>query len=443
MQTIAKNITSIFTFGIRQKVLLVLLIVLLAALTVSSWLAINKERKDTLNEINQRGDDISRFVAKSLSYSVVGYDYHAIQLLLDEITLSQDIAYAKVLSSKSNTMAESGNITVKNDNVVIVNRDIELDGETVGKLVMGLSTRHLIEKIESQKYTLLQREALIILLIAFGEFIALSYIIVRPVSIISSSLTNNVNEQGHIVGTIPITSNDEFGHLAESFNKISAQLNSANDRLQSKVDLADKQLIETNKQLVKQSEELEKINEEFRMRSITDELTGLYNRRHFEELLEAEIKLAHRHGHATSLLVIDIDFFKKINDTYGHPCGDTALQSVATGLQERLRSTDIVCRLGGEEFIALCKWADKTSAIKIAEELRQHIEDITIEYGEHKIKLTISIGAATDVPESEQKDMRSLYSKADAALYYSKQNGRNRVTHVEDMDSESICVLNQ
>ena len=88
------TLSSIFHFGVRQKVLLILLSVMLIGLTVSGWMALKQEERDTLKEINQRGSDISRFVAKSLAYSVVGYDYHTLQLLIDEITFAEDIGYA-------------------------------------------------------------------------------------------------------------------------------------------------------------------------------------------------------------------------------------------------------------------------------------------------------------------------------------------------------------
>jgi len=430
---ILERMGGLLKLGVRQKVLLVLLTVLLTALTVSGWMAIKQEKQDTLKEINQRGEDIGRFVAKSLSYSVVGYDYHTIQLLLHEIAISEDIDYAKVLSLKGNTMAESGDLDKSDDTIVMIRRNITLDEETVGKLVLGLSTRHIINRIESQKYTLLKREAIIILLIAFGEFLALSFIIVRPVSVMSASLKDNVDENGRITGMIPIKSRDEFGHLADSFNTLGKQLNNANDRLQAKIDIADQQLIETNKQLVAQSHELKKISEEFRVMSITDGLTGLFNRRHFEELMLSELKFSHRHKDCNSLIMIDIDFFKKINDNFGHPCGDHVLQKVAGALKYRLRESDILCRLGGEEFVVFCKRADQSGVTSIAEDLRQQIEEMKIRYGGHKLKVTISIGMATDYCGEKEDDLENLYKKADTAVYYSKQNGRNCATHYDDI----------
>jgi len=170
--------TRIFRFGIRQKVLLVLITVLLFALSISGWMALESEKINMFEEIDQRGTDITRFVskslAKSLAFSVVGYDYHTIQLLLDEIALSDDVDYVKVVSKKGSSMAESGTlVNVKPIDIVLFTEEIFIKKEVVGKLTLGLSTFKTLQKLESQKFSLLTREALIILLIAIGEFLAL------------------------------------------------------------------------------------------------------------------------------------------------------------------------------------------------------------------------------------------------------------------------------
>lgn len=437
---------SLFRLGVRQKVLLVLLAVLLTALTVSGWLALQEEKRDTLQDINQRGTDISRFVAKALAFSVVGYDYHTLQLLLDEITLSEDIGYAKVVNAKGNTMAEAGSLEESEGaNLVTFVQGIDLDGEVVGSLTLGLSTAHTLRRLESQKYSLVKREAFIIILIALGEFFALSFIIIRPVSIMTRSLKDGVDQHGQIIGPVPIASKDEFGQLAKQFNFLGAQLNKANLQLQSRIDAADEQLLETNRQLMQQSEELRQINTEFKKLSVTDSLTGLYNRRRFEELMETEMEMSLRHGDTNSLVIIDIDFFKSINDKYGHPAGDRVLKLVAKTLQSRLRKTDILCRIGGEEFVALCKRADKAAAQEIGEKLRNTIEHQPIEIGDEYINITISVGLATsDGHHAGHNTSDILYRHADLAVYHSKQHGRNCVTHYEDIapaDAESSLTI--
>ena len=282
---------------------------------------------------------------------------------------------------------------------------------------------------------MIKREAFIILLIAFGEFLALSYIIIRPVSIISKSLDEQAQENGQIIGTIPITSNDEFGELAHQFNRLGDSLNSANKELKSRADFADNQLVKTNLILQKQSEELHILNEEFRRLSITDALTELFNRRYFEEALKTELGITKRYGDTVSLIMIDIDHFKVINDTYGHEIGDIVIKEVARVMKKRLRKTDLLCRVGGEEFMALCKRTEKPAAIELAEALRHAIDQLKIPVGDSEISVTISLGIATVTDKNIQTHADNLYKYSDTALYHSKENGRNRVTHFDEIDA--------
>jgi len=429
--------TAHFHFGVRQKVLLVLLTVLLIALSMSSWLALREEETNLLKEIDQRGLYISRFVAKAMAFSVVGYDYHTIQLLLDELTFSDEIDYARVTNAKGNTMGESGFATLhtniepaSNENLVMFTNNIQIDNETVGVLYLGLSTSHIMSRLETQRFTLLKREALIILLIALGEFLALSYIIVRPVGKIIDFLKSNIDNKGQLVSKIPMISNDEFGQLAQQFNTLSSQLNKANKKLRSKIESADQRLLETNQQL-------KQLNEKFRLLSITDPLTGLFNRRYFDRLMEAEVNLSNRHGDPNSILLLDIDFFKAINDTYGHYIGDVVLKNMTTVLRKNLRRTDTVCRIGGEEFAVLCRRANQTQAMKIAEKLRTAIEvtPMTPEIDD-SLMITVSIGVASVPCRTKNTTPKQLYKDVDTAMYYSKNNGRNRVTHITDLHQE-------
>ncbi len=419
--------------GIRQKVLMVLMTVLLVALTLSGWFALQQEKETALNEINQRGTDITRFVAKSLAFSVVGYDYHTIQLLLDEITSSEEISYAKVLNAKGKTMGESGHYNESEFNALLMfNGEILLDTDVVGHLTIRLSADKATQRLEAQKYFLVTREAFIIMMIAITEFIALSYIIINPVKVISKSLDNGVDENGKIVAEIPLETQDEFGQLAQKFNELGRQLNEANYRLQAKIDLSDAKLRETNLALKAQSEQLKQMNEELRLMSITDALTGLFNRRHFEDLIRLEVELTARYGGKNSLLIIDIDHFKSINDTYGHVTGDSVLKTVSCILKENLRKTDVLCRVGGEEFVVLCKRAGKEESLLIAQKLVNIIANSPIPIGDEQLTIMVSVGAAT-IPDERTDDVDSFYRYADTALYFCKENGRNQCAHYDDI----------
>ena len=131
--------------------------------------------------------------------------------------------------------------------------------------------------------------------------------------------------------------------------------------------------------------------------------------------------------------MIDIDHFKKINDKFGHPGGDTVLKQVADNLKANLRKTDILCRVGGEEFVALCKRADKRAATAIGEKMRRDIEAKINRIGDEKVSVTISVGIATTNEMNVNQGSEELYREADAAVYHSKDSGRNQITHYDDL----------
>jgi diguanylate cyclase (GGDEF)-like protein len=158
-----------------------------------------------------------------------------------------------------------------------------------------------------------------------------------------------------------------------------------------------------------------------------DGLTGLINHRQFQALLKDEITRAIRYSDPLSLVLCDIDFFKKVNDTYGHPFGDTVLREVSARLRENVRDgVDVVARYGGEEFALVLVKTDAQKAIETVERIRQQIESRFLKspHGED-IHVTMSFGIAVYPKHAKQID--ALIQKSDKALYRAKENGRNRV----------------
>ena len=156
-----------------------------------------------------------------------------------------------------------------------------------------------------------------------------------------------------------------------------------------------------------------------------DALTGLRNRRYFLEGAETEFARARRHGRGFSLLIIDADHFKRINDTYGHAAGDRCLQGLAEVCNRSLREVDLIGRLGGEEFAVAMPEADLTTARLVAERLRQQIAENEVAGEEGPLSITVSIGVSSAVPEDKSLDQ--TLRRADQALYVAKNGGRNRV----------------
>lgn len=160
-----------------------------------------------------------------------------------------------------------------------------------------------------------------------------------------------------------------------------------------------------------------------------DSLTGIYNRKSFENQLENELKRYKRGTRPFGLIMIDIDFFKKINDTYGHLCGDQVLISLASSISSTIRSTDILARYGGEEFFCLLPETDIDNTILLAETLRKVVENKSFTFQDIPVKITISLGVTA--MEREIKSSEVLLRKADDALYEAKRTGRNRVVAVK------------
>jgi two-component system cell cycle response regulator len=160
--------------------------------------------------------------------------------------------------------------------------------------------------------------------------------------------------------------------------------------------------------------------------SMRDPLTGMHNRRYLDQRLREEFAYAARHSAPLTLTVVDIDHFKRVNDTWGHPAGDAVLRHVAAVLQRVLRKEDVAARFGGEEFAALTRTTGREGARAFAERIRKRIEDSACSVDRNLILVTVSVGSATVEPPAVYENAAALMAAADQALYRAKANGRNR-----------------
>jgi two-component system cell cycle response regulator len=202
--------------------------------------------------------------------------------------------------------------------------------------------------------------------------------------------------KGDLGYRLPLAATDELGQVMQTFNVM--------------------------------AEMLEKNQTELKALAVRDGLTGLFNHREFYRRLEEEIERVRRYGHPCSLLMLDIDHFKKINDTHGHQAGDRVLRILANWIRSEVRPTDQVSRYGGEEFTIILPETPETEALKAAERIRKGISEceITLLNGE-ELNVTLSFGVATF--PNDAKSAEELVAHADRALYAAKDAGRNRVCH--------------
>ena len=158
--------------------------------------------------------------------------------------------------------------------------------------------------------------------------------------------------------------------------------------------------------------------------SVTDNLTGLANRINFESAFEKEFLRAVRYNSKFTLVMFDIDHFKNINDTFGHPCGDFVLRQIANSALQTFRKTDTVFRFGGEEFVVILTETDIKQAIIPLERFRKTVETLGLTYQDKEVEVTVSIGACQFSPDMKTKE--EFLQKVDETLYKAKNSGRNR-----------------
>ena len=188
---------------------------------------------------------------------------------------------------------------------------------------------------------------------------------------------------------------------------------------------AEQALVEANRQLELQLSHIQQLHAQMREQAIRDELTGVHNRRHFVAVAEHELERARRQGAPLSLVMLDIDHFKNVNDEHGHPTGDVALRAVGSMLSSTTRFGDLACRLGGEEFAVLVTGMGHDGAVERAEKWRATLADMTIPADGITLRLTASFGVATFPHQATS--LVELMKVADTRMYKAKALGRDRV----------------
>ena len=176
--------------------------------------------------------------------------------------------------------------------------------------------------------------------------------------------------------------------------------------------------------------EIKNAQEKIALMSIRDELTRLYNRRYFNEAIEKEVSRAMRYETDLVLCMIDLDYFKKINDTYGHLAGDMTLSEIAAMLKKCVRNTDLCCRYGGEEFVVIMTNTDIKGAKKVSKRFKELVANRLFQYNSYKFNCTVSVGIAAYKSGLKQSSVE-LVEAADYALYKAKAQGRNRVVTID------------
>ena len=230
------------------------------------------------------------------------------------------------------------------------------------------------------------------------------------------SVVNSKNDLGELGHSI----SDHLGLIIQAMHAFSTEENNRESELTQQ--LSDMQL--KLDEMEKLAEFAQYAIEEQRKKAMHDALTGLPNRESYQQRLEQEVQRIKRYGGKLSLMVCDVDLFKRINDSYGHLAGDKVLKIIAKSLQKNLRDSDFIARFGGEEFVALMPETTTSEAKVVAEKLRKKIEESPFNFKKEPVQITVSFGIS-ELAEGES--IEEVFARADKALYKAKENGRNQI----------------
>jgi diguanylate cyclase (GGDEF)-like protein len=202
------------------------------------------------------------------------------------------------------------------------------------------------------------------------------------------------------------------------------QLSRALRSLLRRIGLAEERTKEAEMRATENAMQLQEDMLRLRQLAETDFMTGLMNRRSFLTVADDAVAFCRRYKRQMATLMIDIDHFKKINDTHGHAAGDDAIKSIADIINQSIRTTDKAARFGGEEFVVLLREIDQETAVLLADRIRTSIESATVRHGDVVIPITVSVGLA--MFDESDRDVQDVIERADQGLYVAKKTGRNR-----------------
>ncbi len=418
--------------GIRGQLTLLIPAVLAIGLGIVGAIFLSNERRDAVEDFRALNEKVLQTMSVTVAVQVAQNDVGSLDTLIAELSESlavRDLRELAVLDESGRVLAhtkpELFNTVLTDD---FTQQAIASEGPTWARepnrfrisvpAKSGLrwatvtATYSLNRLDEAFNHTLQRMIVGSLLLFAFIGgvlFWGADRLIVRPLRTLQQ--TARRMGEGHLTQRVPLMSGREMRELSETMNRMAAALQSERENLERSV--------------TERTKELQEANARLQLLAVTDGLTGLFNHRRFQEALQTELVRAERHKRPLSVLMIDVDFFKKVNDVMGHPAGDELLRKLAEILGADLRQTDMIARYGGEEFTVLLPETTKSEAVMVGERMRTAVEEGANQGNPWKQKVTVSMGVAT-YPEDGSSGEQVLEA-ADQAMYIAKRQGRNRV----------------
>jgi len=441
--------------GLQGRTTLFLLAVVLAATGISGAIFVRMTSKMLLDQTRSKARDVARALAWSSADAVENRDGTSLLAVAEEMLTESELCYVlftdrtgQLITSYQRgagninhlLMGANGQISVEpidspklsvhheygtRVDIVYPVRPLRISGQsgtrpTVGYIRVGLDATSYEARLAFLTYSIMGFSAAIALLM-----LPLGYQVVRNVvqPIQKLNLATREVAEGNLTARVRLTRRDEIGELARTFDLMADHVQDAHDKLVG--------LNEDLEERVRQrTEALEEANERLRDMAARDSLTGLYNRRHFNDFLGQLFSEVERYGGTLTCMMIDLDNFKQVNDSLGHKAGDELLRLTASVIERSIREADVAVRYGGDEFVVLMPQTTTKEARVSAERiLTRFISDIEADMPEASIA-TLSIGLANQAGPAPGKPM-DLVQLADEALYLAKSGGKNRITILE------------
>lgn len=412
--------------GIRSQLALLVGSFLALALLGLAFFVAAEDRREKLEHARDHADQVLEAMALSVATELEAGDVPSMKVQLRALADDErgpDFVEVAVADPQGRLVADSGEPfpdpafltrAVAADEVLMEQRgrDVFLSvpsvhGERRGTVVARVSLSRTEGAVVESTARIFIGAGVLAALSALALFVGLSLMVVRPLRALRQKAARLGQMELH--ERVQPHGGKELRELAETLNGMAAALQRSHDELEQQVEARTRELREANTKLERMA--------------VTDGLTGVFNHRRFQEELVQEVLRADRSGRPLSVLMIDVDLFKRFNDRFGHPAGDRLLKELATALQAELRATDILARYGGEEFAIILPETDEELAAQVAERLRAAV-DTQVSAGEPDKHVSISVGVAT---RRKRETAQELVAAADRALYRAKDAGRNRV----------------
>lgn len=414
-----------YPFGLRVKLIVIVVTGLVAGVVTMGIFRAYQANQSIVEDIQRSGQERIALLAESLSNLIVGYDYSNIESLADRVVRQRDVQQMTVRNRDGKVMVsrDSGDFN-PNARMLVFNSPVLFSGKPVGNVELKIS----LERLDATLVATYRNIAAILLLFAVFMsaiiYTAISRAILLPIARFRDLMTNILNDPGAGAKLrLEIASRDEIGELSAIFNSMNDKVHEYQQRLEEKYLVADSALVATNEQLKARTAELEKTLALVEQLATTDSLTGLPNRRYFDDFLVTTFSRAVRFKEPLCMVLLDVDHFKQINDRHGHAVGDAVLQEVGRLIRERTRETDACARFGGDEFALLLYHTGSMEALALAEALLHKVREHAFMAGETRLPVTLSLGVA--LVTAETPSVEALYGAADQALYEAKRLGRD------------------